>query len=149
MNAFAELVRLLLGSSAIAERKLESGSPLCILGVDVLLSSAGMQCSPSKDKVQKWRHVIRSALEQKKMTAGQASKLAGGLSWATQNMFSRFGRAMLRPIFAQQYSRQCAVSEPLRLALEWWLEIFDLEIRECKPWVQEQTEEVNVCCLAL
>ena len=51
MQCFARLVRVLLGQSALAEKKLECGLSLCILGVDVSLSSFGVTCRPAKDKV--------------------------------------------------------------------------------------------------
>ena len=51
MGCFARLVRVLLGSSALADRKLACGTSLCILGVDVMLSTHGVTCRPSKDKV--------------------------------------------------------------------------------------------------
>ena len=68
-NCFARLVRLLLGSSAIAIDKLEHGASLCILGmlallffplslvhdgagVDVHMSRKGFSWKPTESKVR-------------------------------------------------------------------------------------------------
>ena len=51
MLCFARLVRVLLGVSAIADKKLACGLSLGILGVDIALSAHGFTCRPSKDKV--------------------------------------------------------------------------------------------------
>ena len=51
MLCFARLVRVLLGVSAIADKKLACGLSLGILGVDIVLSAHGFTCRPSKDKV--------------------------------------------------------------------------------------------------
>ena len=42
MEIFARLVRVCLGSSAIAQRKLQHGNPLTILGVDVEINQQGI-----------------------------------------------------------------------------------------------------------
>jgi hypothetical protein len=95
MQCFAELVRLVLGASAIADRKLSAGLPLDILGVTVDICAAGMRCRPSAEKVAKWCNVITQALRSSRLTAGEASKLAGGLAWAGQNMFARCACTLL------------------------------------------------------
>ncbi len=50
MDAFATLVKVLLGETAVAPRKLECmaerGAPLCILGLDVSIMREGIQCRP-------------------------------------------------------------------------------------------------------
>ena len=50
MDAFATLVKALLGETAMAPRKLECmaerGAPLCILGLDIRITREGMQCKP-------------------------------------------------------------------------------------------------------
>ena len=89
LACFAELVRLLLGKSAVSDRKLGFGNPLCVLGLDTEISALGMTCVPSRDKVVKWLGVIAQAIHDAHLTPGAASKLAGGLSWAAQNMFHR------------------------------------------------------------
>ena len=89
MKDFAALARLILGTDAISARKLEHGNPLCILGLSVTLDASGMSCRPHEDKTQKWTDAMKEALCTDSLAPGAASKLAGGLSWACQNMFSR------------------------------------------------------------
>ena len=97
LNCSSRLVHCLLGNSSIAERKLECGMPLTVLGLSVTLTMSGAFFVPDKKKIVKWRQRIEAALSARKMTSGQASKLAGALSWAASALFFRLGRAMLRP----------------------------------------------------
>ena len=101
MGCFARLVRLLLGSSAIADRKLEYGATLVVLGVEVSPLADGFLMRPAKDKKAKCIRAIETALKCNVLRSGCAEKLAGRLSWATQFMFHRLGRAMIRAIFDQ------------------------------------------------
>ena len=89
MQCFAELVRLLLGTSAVSDKKLGCSNPLTILGLDVEVLGNGMTCFPSGDKVIKWLGDIDTAMSTGSLTAGAAGKLTGGLSWSAQNMFHR------------------------------------------------------------
>ena len=98
MQCLARLVRLLLGATAIADRKLECGASLVVLGVQITLSPQGAAMMPDKAKVEKCFATIELALTTLTLTAGCAQKLAGRLSWATQFMFFKLGRAMIRPI---------------------------------------------------
>ena len=54
MQIFARLVRCLLGQSALAKRKLVTSMPLVILGIQVLITSAGVRMTPDKSKIQRW-----------------------------------------------------------------------------------------------
>ncbi len=106
MRCFAMVVRAFLGEGAIANRKLEWGRWLVILGVEVHMSRDSYLLRPSRVKMAKCIAVMRSAIESGVLHAGAASKLAGRLSWATQHIFHRLGRAMIRPIYAQKRTRQ-------------------------------------------
>ena len=53
MTCFAELVRLLLGRTAIVAKKLEHGLSLCVLGVNINMSVKGFCLRPSPDKVER------------------------------------------------------------------------------------------------
>eukprot|EP00959_Pyramimonas_sp_CCMP1952_P094244 1971561-Pyramimonas_sp.AAC.1 len=55
------------------------------------------------------------ALESGKLDPGAAAKLAGALSWASQSLFKRLGRAFLRPRFAQQHGCGSRVNALLRI----------------------------------
>jgi len=101
-----------------------TGNPLTVLGVEVTLTDNGARFRPSEDKIRKWTAKIESILECGKLCGGEASKLAGALQWAAQHTFKRLGRAMIRPIIKQETARSSEVGEELRLALQWWLEVF-------------------------
>ena len=134
MNCFARLVRMLLGQGAVANRKLECGVGLTILGVDVEMDCIGYKCRPSKLKAQKCVAAITCALADDCLKSGCAQKLAGRLNWAGQFLFHRVGRAMLRPIFDQKHSRNGRLSGPLKIALGWWLWALRQDIVEHRPW---------------
>ena len=118
-----------LGHTAIAERKLDFGRQLVILGVSIDIKPSGVSCWPSDDKVTKWTRRIDLALMSGKLTSGDASKLSGALMWATQAIVKRLGRAMLRPIIRQSHAMKSTVGKELRIALEWWREVLHLGIR--------------------
>ena len=63
---------------------------VCMLGLDVMVCQDGLECCPREEKIAKWSSEIEIALRDNHMSPGQASKLAGGLSWAAQNMFARY-----------------------------------------------------------
>ena len=99
-------------------------------------------------------HTMRQALTEGVLHSGAAKKLAGRLNWAVQYLFHRLGRAMIRPIYDQAYSRfvnalHCvcvqdplgfaysrngSVGKELRVALTWWLWALGLDIMEERPW---------------
>ncbi|CAK0808532.1 unnamed protein product, partial [Prorocentrum cordatum] len=133
-EVFARMARAILGPGSVAGGKLEWGSELVVLGVHFALSGAGIHCAPSEDKARKWACAITRALESGKLEPGAASKLAGALSWASQSLFKRLGRASLRPLFAQQRGCGSRVRTPLRIALEWWREVLDAGVHEVAEW---------------
>ena len=99
-------------------------------------------------------HTMRQALTEGVLHSGAAKKLAGRLNWAVQYLFHWLGRAMIRPIYDQAYSRfvnalHCvcvqdplgfaysrngSVGKELRVALTWWLWALGLDIMEERPW---------------
>ena len=125
-----------MGATAIANKKLECGRALCVVGVDISLSDVGYTCRPSKDKVGKCIAVIEQALDCGQLPVGCAEKLAGRLSWACQYLFHRLGRAMLRPIFRHKFSKSGRIDRTagLRVALTWWGWILKQDIVEERAW---------------
>ena len=103
MNCMARLVRALLGPDAVAERKMEFGSKLVILGIEVSPSLEGFTCRLDTEKAKKCIRTIEQALDCKELHPGCAQKLAGRLSWASLFLFRRLGRAMLRPLFQRAH----------------------------------------------
>ena len=115
MQCFARFTRILLGPDAIEERKLEQGKELVVLGTQIQLSWQGHICKPAEKTILKCLNTIELALERGVMLSGDAQKLAGRLSWSTQRLFRRLGRAMLRPIYAQKFTRHI-LCFPVQLA---------------------------------
>ena len=88
LNCTARLIRVLLGPTAVADKKLEFGKKrLDILGVTIKLSRRGFSCRPTKRKVAKWCDSLQKALDEDRLRPGDASKLAGKLSWGCATMF--------------------------------------------------------------
>ena len=143
---FLKLVRCLLGSTAISERKLEHGNPLTILGVEATLRHEGASFRPNDEKALKWIDKIWDVMCKDCLHSGEASKLAGALQWATQNTFRRLGRAMLRPLFKQIRRRNPELSKELRLGLQWWMEVLSLGISEMREWADNDTPPVFMYC---
>ena len=135
MRAFARLVRLLLGSDAICDKKLEYGNPHKILGVCVELARRYARCWPSGDKVAEWMYTISGALSTGMLSAGDAGKLAGRLSWAASYLFRRMGRAMLRPLFHHSVAPlpRGRVRPELMCALRWWYVVLSERIMQTVP----------------
>ena len=134
LQCVARLIRLLMGTEAIADKKLEWGSELVILGIQVSPLDTCFRLLPAKDKKVKCISVIDVALSTGTLLPGCAEKLAGRLSWAAQFMFYRLGRAMLRPIFDQRFSKVGKINSRLVLALKWWKKVLAMDLCEDHPW---------------
>ena len=143
-DIFARLVRAVLGNSAIAAHKLEHGPSLVVLGISVAFNGTNFKLRPMAEKIDKWSRRIDSILRTGYLTCGEAGKLAGALSWASQHCFHRLGRAMLRPLFAHAHSHRAKVSQSMRLALEWWLEVLTLDLEEVQSWATEVYPPVHL-----
>ena len=73
-----------------------------------------------------------------------AQKFAGRLTWATQWLFNKVGRAMIRPIYAQVSSGSGTVSARLLSALNWWAEVLQQGVTEVRSW---RLSRSNICRL--
>ena len=146
LQCFCRLVRLLFGQSALADRKLDFGASLVVLGVEIKFSREGYECRPSVDKVRKWLSCILEAIRTGILTPGDASKLAGRLQWACQHMFHRIGRAMLRPLYNQIRGRSGKVYPELMSVLSWWVDILRGGIAELRCWNAPDTSPVHLFC---
>ena len=144
VQVFARLVRACLGDDALSEQKLECGNPLIVLGVEIELSGEGATFWPAQEKVNKWTAAIDTFLAHMRMSSGEASKLAGQLQWASQSAFRRLGRAMLRPIIDQIRAGSSEVQRELELALRWWREVLQLQLKEMRPWSGNNGRQVNI-----
>ena len=132
MECVVRVIRALLGPSSIAERKVECGLPLEVLGVTIDADEHGAVFWPSEDKVEKWLATLDDTLKRRSLHAGAARKLAGKLSWSAQHVFSRLGRALLRPLY--NVGRGCVWSQMIESSLRWWREVLSLQIQQLRPW---------------
>ena len=146
MECFARIVRALLGVSAIADKKLEYGCPLVVLGLNFESNVERVRVWPTQDKLDKWSGRIRDALDTGFLKPGMASKLAGALNWASQHVFHRLGRAMLRPLYRHQTCKGGRVGQHLRLCLEWWLEVMNLDLGQCCEFGEDTRDVVELFC---
>ena len=147
LGCLVRLLKLLLGQSAVADAKVEAGRHLVILGVGVKVSKKGCTCRPAPEKVVKWVKAIDRALADDCLAPGDASKLAGRLSWSCQFMFRRVGRAMLRPLFMQKFAaRPHKLSAELRHSLHWWRQVLRAGVAEKHPWEQPCEQIVHLFC---
>ena len=80
------------------------------------------------------------------LAAGDASKLAGKLSWGCASLFHRMGRAMLRPIFDQQTRRDGAMNNELRRALGWWKDVLQTGLCEKRKWERDRRPTAHLFC---
>ena len=121
MQCFVRMVRALMGTGAVAARKTECSLPLAILGIEVNANQEGVTLEVTPEKRQEWGDRLQEAENTGIMTAGEASKHAGRLGFAAQKCFKKIGRAMLRPLFAQQYAplKGGRISPMLRKAINW------------------------------
>ena len=89
----------MLGFDAIATHKCACGMPLTLLGIEVHILEKGLKLIPDREKCARWSEQIRDSLKRGILTAGEASKLGGRLSWASSACFKRAGRTLLYPLY--------------------------------------------------
>ena len=133
-QCFARLVRALLGPSAMQDRKMAWGPSIVILGLRVRSSASGFHVKPDDDKAKQWTAIIDGALRSGALTAGEASKMAGRLSWACCHVFERAGRSMVRPLFDQAHGSSPRLAEHACHALRWWRDVLARDIARARPW---------------
>ena len=133
-QCFARPVRALLGPSAMQDRKMTWGPSIVILGLRVRSSASGFHVKPDDDKAKQWTAVIDGALRSGALTAGEASKRAGRLSWECCHVFERADRAMVRPLFDQAHGSSPRLAEHASYALRWWRDVLARDIARARPW---------------
>ena len=130
----------------MANRKLETGNPLVILGMRIETNLAGAIFQPAPEKVLEWVALIRYYLELGILGAGEASKLAGRLGWASQHIFRKLGRALLVPIYAHMRSRSSVIGWELKLALRWRLQTLERGMCEVRVWKEIYSKPLQLLC---
>lgn len=144
MRQFAELVRIILGPSAVADGKLLFGNPLGVLGLSVAIDERGLVCWPLPEKRARWRAEIAAALQEGALERGRASKLAGRFCWAASHTFGRFGRALLPPLFEHARARHPSIPAHLRVCLQWWHEALARNFTTTREWQAPDTRSVQL-----
>ena len=94
----------------------------------------GASFSVCPAKAGKWSEQIRLAVDTEHLDSGSAQKLAGRLNFASQHLFHRLGRAMIKPVYAQKTSGSGKVGPRLLAALKWWLVVLVENVSEQRPW---------------
>ena len=61
-------------------------------------------------------------------------------------LFSKIGRAMLRPIFDQKSRRDGQLCNELRRSLQWWLRVLGTDMVELRPWKPVTTKAGHLFC---
>jgi hypothetical protein len=120
LASVAAVFRAIMGEDSLSVRKLLSGNPLTVLGFDVMLGHGFARFSLNEEKRVRWLQQIQCFRSCKRMVRREAEEMAGRLSFASEYLFKRLGRAMLRPIFAQKKSRDGSIHAALDAALQWW-----------------------------
>ena len=135
MDCFVRVVRCILGATSLSDDKMGVGITMEYLGVCMHPTIDGISFWPSASKIARWKHDIEQALISGVFSAGDASKLVGRLAFANQIIFKRVGRAMLRPLYAQQHKplKNGRVGKLLELSLKWWHAVLSMELRETIP----------------
>ena len=93
MECFARLARVLMGTSALKQEKLQAGTSLDVLGLHIAHDEAGVHVHVTTEKAMLWSDMIEVMLKSGTLSAGDASKMAGRLSFAAQHTFKQAGRA--------------------------------------------------------
>jgi hypothetical protein len=122
LGCVANIFTAILGEGSLSAKKLQYGNPLTILGFDVSLAHNYILFQLNELKRQAWLEQVRGFRRTATMSQDDAAQLSGRLSFASEFLFRRLGRAMLRPIFAQKSSRDGLVHGNLDAALAWWEE---------------------------
>lgn len=117
-----------------------------LLQVDIKMSKKGYKCKPKRAKVTKWIAQLEEALHKEHLSPGDASKLAGKLSWACSKLFRKLGRAMLRPIHDQKTRLDGHMSFELCRALQWWLDTLQSGLCERRAWHVDEGQPVQLFC---
>ena len=144
---FARVVRALMGPDTIETKKLEHGNPITILGIDIKIGPDDVTMWPTERKVQQWTAELEQCCSSGKMSSGLASKFAGRLNFATQSCFKKFGRAMVRPFYAQQYAptRDGRCNPALSNAIKWWIQTFRNNLTQ-KISLKHKSKVVDMFC---
>ena len=94
--------------------------------------SDGVKFAVNEDKAAKWLSQIKLAIETGNLDPGASQKLAGRLTWSTQFLFHKLGRAMIKPVYAHKVAQGGVVGKWLMQALKWWLWVLQCDISQLR-----------------
>jgi hypothetical protein len=110
---------------------------MTVLGVDceILPDRAAVSLKVDAGKAERWSAQLEEVLERGSLEPGQASKLAGRLSFAVSAAAGKVGRAFLKPFYAQAHDPLPGnrASPRLLRAAEWFVHYLRIQ----PPVVQE------------
>ena len=139
------VIKAILGPTSVSPAKTDWGLPMDdLLGATIDADHYGVTFWPNEKKVVKWAKQLKEILEAKRLTPGAAKKIAGKLSWSAQIVFCRLGRALIRALY--NMPRGCTWNWQVESTLKWWLEVFQLQIYQIRPWSMPDTRPVQVFC---
>jgi hypothetical protein len=90
-----------MGPAGVADAKCAFGGNLIIPVLQSHFRNTAVSVWPAEVKVAKWLKGTKDALARNALGPGEASKLAGRLSWANVHALGKLGRAMLLPVRQQ------------------------------------------------
>jgi len=103
---------------------------LLILGAEVavLLAEQAVSIKVDAKKAVKWSELLLSALSENRLDGGEASKMAGRLSFSVSVATNKVGRAFIKPLYAQAHATLPGgkMSLWLRAACSWWRKFLEL-----------------------
>jgi len=114
----------LVGRPVDPDKSADDRMEMVVLGAEIELEAdqSGLSTAVQEAKALAWDKSLKVSLEENRLEAGQASKLAGRLSFAVTAAANKCGRAFIKPIHAQA---NCpyeigGLSPWLAAALRWW-----------------------------
>ena len=126
----------MLGLPVSSEKHIPLSSIFVFLGVQTDFSVLGVSrkvwLGVTAERQSRLRESIAEFLAEGQMSAGEASKLAGRLAFATSWAAGKFGRAVLQPLFARAASTDGEASLG-QFGLEGALRFFDGALEEGLP----------------
>ena len=108
------------------DTKFKFGSTVLALGMEVTLSARAVRLQLHEHRRAKSVFFLQSFLSSNVLYRPEAEELGGRLSWSCAALFGRCGRAYLAPILRRAHNREAQpyLNQHLRIALQWWLDLF-------------------------
>ena len=135
----------LLGFPCDESKSADFAVAMTVLGCTLSFSERVLHTKVDPDKAQKYRAQLEILLSCGTLSSGEASKLAGRLSFAVTVSGNRVGRAFIKPFYAQARAPlpHDAVSPQLRQAATW----FDACLQICPASARRGKATKRVQCI--